>query len=260
MATIGSGGNYFSQINQNLAKGPDAKTAENLRHTGGTANTQRKSSTAKKGAVQEEGSSLSEAAQKSLQSSHAEAIEGHEHELAQKAGLQELDPESNESHELKMKRGYERDQEEKAEATNGGQLPEGFVTMKSPQGIEQVLAPDQVEKLGALDGDLEHVDGRLLGDIPQANLEAAERVLDTQLKDGLKPVAKLKPVPEAQDAGRMELGAVDFMVEPLDIRQTGNDRSLPMSLDFPDSMTEIAAERAATQLANGELQEEMRIS
>ena len=251
MATIGPGGNYFSQINQNLAKGPDLKTSENLRQTGGTANTQRKSSTGKKGAVQEEGSHLSEAAKKSLQASHQESIEGHEHELAQQAGLQEFDPESNESHELKLKRGHERDQEEKAEAANNGQLAEGFVKVQSPQGVEQVLAPDQVDALSALDGDLDHVENRVLGDIPPSTLEAAERVLDTQLKDGLKPVAKLKPVPEAQDAGRMELGAVDFMVEPLDIRESGNDRSLPMSLDFPDSMTDIAHEMAATQLANG---------
>jgi len=228
MASISPGGNYFSQIQQNLVKGPDAKTAENLRQTGGTAQAQRKSHVPSKGIGLEEGFSFSEAAHRSLQTAHQESIQGHEHELAQQAGLQELDPESNEAHELRVQRGHERDQEEKAS------LPQGYVSITSPQGVEQVLAPDQVEKLGTLDGGLQYGDSvkTLLGDIPKANLQAAERVLETQMKD-VKATAKLKPVPEAQDAGRMQLKAVDFLVGPLEIREPGNDRCQPMSLEFP---------------------------
>lgn len=258
MASSIGGGNYFSNINLQQAKGPDMKTAENLRQTGGTANLQRKGSkTIKKD--EDGGVQLSDAAQKSLHAAHQEHIQGHEAELAHQAGLQETE-ENGESHELKMKRGYERDQEEKAEANAAGQgqVPEGYGIVKGFNGVEQVVASDQIEELKALDNDLEHVENRVLGDIPQQNLEAAERVLDTQMKDGLKKVANLKPVPEAQDAGRMELSAVDFLVEPLEIRETGNDRSQPMSLEFPDSMTEIARERAADALASGQVsQEEM---
>lgn len=256
-SSIGPGGNFF-QINQQIAKGPDSKTAENLRQTGGTANQQRTSSAPKaKGPGQEGGLQLSDAAQKSLATSHQDSIQGHEQELAQHAGLQESDPESGEAQDRKLKEGFERDQEEKAETTKQGTpLPEGHTLVRSLDGVEQVMAPDQVDKLEALDGDIDRVERELLSDVPEANLEAANRVLDTQLKDGLNKVAKLKPVPEAQDAGRMELKGAEFMADPLDIREPGNDRTQPMSLDFPDSMIEIAKENAATALANGQIGEE----
>lgn len=237
----GIGPNYFSQINQQTAKGPDSKTAENLRQTGGTANTQRKT-TVKKGVEQEEGFTFSDAA-KSFQASHQQHIEGHEHELAAHAGLQELEPENNEDHELKTKRGHERDQEAKAEKAKAGttMLPDGFVRIRTEQGVESVLAPDQVDALNTLDGNMEKVCGRLLGDIPESNLEAAERVLDNQMRTDTKQVAKLKPVPEAQDAGRMELGSAKYLARPLDIREPGNDRGQPMTLEFSQNDADLAA-------------------
>lgn len=262
--SIGTGGaNYFERIANQQAKGVDSKTAENLRQTGGTAASQRKSHTTKsKGVPQEEGAGLqlSDAAQKSLQANHQEHIQGHEHELAQQAGLQETDTESNESHELRTKRGQERDQEEKAEEANGGgQLPQGYAVITSPGGVEQVLAPDQISALDSLDRDLDHVDQRVLGDIPDANLEAAGRVVDTQMKDGLNKVAKLKPVPEAEAAGRMQLQAAEFVTGPLDIREAGNDKLTPMTLDFPDEMTEMLAQQAAADLANGTTTQEQNL-
>lgn len=234
-SSIGPGGNAFL-INQQLAKGPDASKAESLRQAGGTAATQRRTSAPKaKGAGEEGGVQLSEAASKSLQASHADHIQGHEHELAQQAGLQEDDPDSNEAHETRVKRGAERDQQEKAEADKAGiKVPMGHLVVTSSQGVEQVLDPDQISELTALDNNAEHVYNKVLGDIPEASLEAADRILDTQMKDGMTKVAKLKPVPEAQDAGRMELKGADFVSGPLDIREPGNDRSLPLSLDFPD--------------------------
>ena len=235
-SSIGPGGNYFSQINQNLSKGLDSKTTENLRQTGGTAAQQRRSNVSRKGGAVDDGGGLqlSEAARKSMHSAHMEHIQGHEHELAQQAGLQEFDPESNEEHELHAKRGYERDQEEKAEATQQGKVPDGYSKVTSPTGVEQILAPDQVEFLQKMDLDINGVDDRLLGDIPQANLEAAERVVETQVKGGVSKVAQLKPVPEAQDAGRMELKGASFMTGPLEIREPGNDRLQPLQLDFPE--------------------------
>lgn len=245
---IGSGGNYFSQINQQIAKGPDAKTADNLRQTGGTANTQRKT-TVKKGVEQEEGFTFSDAAKKSIQASHAEHIQGHEHELAAHAGLQELEPENAEDHELKAKRGSERDQDEKAEKANQKgttMLPDGFVRIRSAEGVESVLSSEQVGALDSLDGNIENVARRLLGDIPETHLEAAERVVDNQLKDHAKPLTKLKPVPEAQDAGRMELKSASFLGGPLDIREPGNDRGLPMTLEFSQNDAELAAQAQAS--------------
>lgn len=261
--SIGGGGNYFSQINQNLAKGPDLKTAENLRQNSGTAASQRRTATKpSKGAASEDGGiQLSDAAQKSLQASHKEHIEGHEHELAHQAGLQEYEPDNAEDHEIRSKRGHDRDQETKAEQNRaGGQaaLPPGSTVVVGKNGVQQVLTFEEVRQLKALDGDLEeqeeaeNIEERVLGDIPDANLEAACKVLDTQMKSGLGKVAGLKQVPEAAQAGEMQLEGADFMGGPLDIREPGNDRLMPVQLDFPDSMEEIARERAAQELARGQ--------
>lgn len=237
----GIGPNYFSQINQQTAKGPDSKTAESLRQTGGTANTQRKT-TVKKGVEQEEGFTFSDAA-KSFQASHQQHIEGHEHELAAHAGLQELEPENSEDHELKSKRGHDRDQEEKAQKAKAGttMLPDGFVRIRTEQGVESVLAPDQVDELRTLDGNLGEVCNRLFSDIPSAKLDAAGVYLDNQMKTDTKQVAKLKPVPEAQEAGRMELGSAKYLAKPLDIREPGNDRGQPMTLEFSQNDADLAA-------------------
>lgn len=257
--SIGGGSNYFMQLQQQIAKGPDAATAESLRQQGGTANTQRKSNTTKqKGVPNEDGGiQLSEAAQKSLHNAHADHIHGHEQELAHHAGLQETEGENNEDHELKVKRGHERDQDEKAEKAEG-QLPAGFSVVKGQNGVEQVMSTEQVELINSLDSSPDVVDGRVLHDIPQANLEAAERVVETQLKGGVTKVANLKPVPEADTAGRMELGAAGFHAKPLDIREPGNDRLQPLSLELPEHDMEMARERAAADLASGNhVQEQM---
>ena len=235
-SSIGGGGNYFSQINQQIAKGPDLKTAENLRQTGGTANTQRQT-TAKPGRTPSEdgGLILSDAAQKSLQTAHQEHIEGHEHELAHQAGLHETDGEGHEAQDLKMKRGYDRDQEQKAEKANPWQnLPEGAVVVDSPEGVKQILRKEERKRLKTQDEDLEQLEEELLGDIPQSNLEAAGKVMDTQLKQGVKKMANLKQLPEAREAALMQLKGADFMVEPLDIRNPGNQAVVPMQLDFPE--------------------------
>jgi hypothetical protein len=243
-SSIGGGGNYFSQINQQIAKGPDLKTAENLRQTGGTANTQRQTSKPGQKVVGEDagGLILSDAAQKSLQTSHKEAIEGHEHELAHQAGLHETDGEGHEAQDLKMKRGYERDQEQKAEPNLWQNLPEGAVVVDSPEGVKQILRKEERKRLKTQDEDLEELEEELLGDIPQSNLEAAGKVMDTQLKQGVKKMANLKQLPEAREAALMQLKGADFMVEPLDIRDPGNQAVVPLQLDFPEPAEAIEAE------------------
>lgn len=254
MATIGPGGNYFSQINQQLAKGPDAKTAENLRHTGGTANTQRKSSTAKKGAVSEEGSTLSDAAQRSLQTAHKEAIEGHEHELAQQAGLQEADPQNAENQELRRKRGYDREQEE---LMADGHLGDGRVKLTSPEGAVQVMSVDDHDYLKKMD-DPDVTDSRLLDDIPEANLNAANATLETQMAQGVSKVAVLKTDPKVDAVAEvMEVHPLPALAEPMDIVGPGSDKtSKPVSMEFPPEMERVAAEKAAAELASGEMQQE----
>ncbi|MBN9415964.1 MAG: hypothetical protein J0I12_11035 [Candidatus Eremiobacteraeota bacterium] len=66
-------------------------------------------------------------------------------------------------------------------------------------------------------------------------------MLDSQMKTGQNQVAKLKPVPEAQDAGRMELKSASFLGGPLDIREPGNDRGQPMTLEFSQNDADLAA-------------------
>ena len=64
------------------------------------------------------------------------------------------------------------------------------------------------------------------------DMEAAERVLEGQMKQGLKKVSQLKSGPEAENAGKMELAGADYLVEPLDIRGSDNDSAQPLSADF----------------------------
>ncbi len=245
------GGNHFYQINQQLAKGPDASKLENLRQTGGTAANQAKTSSTKgRPAVTESGIQLSDAAKKSLQTEHKEHIQGHEQELAHQSGLgEELQPESR--HEQHVEQGNQRYQESTTQQANPGaaQAHEG---QTSPDSADKVQARLQAAKLAAFD-DPETECQRVLADIPEANAEAAERVLEGQIKQqGMKKMANLKTGPEAQEAGRMEMRQASFMGGPLDIRDSENDLSMPMPLEFPEEMTEMAHERAAQELASGE--------
>ncbi len=247
------GGNHFHQINQQLAKGPDANTLENLRQAGGTAASQSKFSAPKgKTPAQESGGvHLSEAAKKSLAGNNESELE-----LAHHAGLgEELQPESR--HEQHVERGNQRYQESVKEQVAGGPQQQPHPEAPSaPDSADKVQARLTAAKLAAYD-DPETVFQKVLDDIPEANMEAAERVLESQLKrEGMKKVSNLKVGPEAQEAGKMEMRQADFMGSPLDIRDSENDRSAPMPLEFPDEMLEVAKERAAEGLAAGETQPE----
>ena len=213
-------------------------TLENLRQTGGTAANQSKFSAPKSSKPEQEsgGVHLSDAARKSLQSSHTEHIKGKEEELAHHAGLgEELKPESK--HEQKVERGNERAKETVAQQTPQAESP------SAPDSADKVQARLTAAKLAAYD-DPDTVYQRVLEDVPDANLEAAERVLENQMKQGVKKMNNLKSGPEAQEAGKMEMKQASFLADPLDIRGSGNDRSQPMSLEFPDETVEQAREQA----------------
>lgn len=209
-------------------------TLENLRQTGGTAANQTKFSAPKSTRPEAEsgGVHLSDAARKSLQGKHNESIKGKEEQLAHHAGLgEELKPDSK--HEQKVERGNER-----AQATVAKQGPQAEAP-SAPDSAEKVQARLTAAKLAAYD-DPDTVYQRVLEDVPDANLEAAERVLENQMKQGAKKMSNLKSGPEAQEAGKMEMKQASFLAGPLDIRGSGNDRSQPMSLEFPDETMEMA--------------------
>lgn len=214
-------------------------TLENLRQTGGTAANQTKFTAPKSTRPEAEsgGVHLSDAARKSLQGKHDESIKGKEEQLAHHAGLgEELKPESK--HEQKVERGNER-----AKETVARQQAPQVEAPSAPDSAEKVQARLTAAKLAAYD-DPDTVYQRVLEDVPDANLEAAERVLENQMKQGAKKMSDLKSGPEAQEAGKMEMKQASFLVDPLDIRGSGNDRSQPMSLEFPEETMAMAKEAA----------------
>lgn len=213
-------------------------TLENLRQTGGTAANQTKFTAPKSTRPEQEsgGVHLSDAARKSLQGSHTEHIKGHEEQLAHHAGLgEELKPDSK--HEQKVERGNERAQETVAQQVPSGEAP------SAPDSADKVQARLTAAKLAAYD-DPDTVYQRVLDDVPDANLEAAERVLENQMKQGVKKMSNMKTGPEAQEAGKMEMKQASFLADPLDIRGSDNDRSQPMPLEFPDETMKMAKEAA----------------
>ena len=213
-------------------------TLENLRQTGGTAASQTKFSAPKSTRPEAEsgGVHLSDAARKSLQGKHDQHLQGKEEQLAHHAGLgEELKPDSK--HEQKVERGNERAKETVAQQNPHVEAP------SAPDSAEKVQARLTAAKLAAYD-DPDTVYQRVLEDVPDANLEAAERVLENQMKQGVKKMSNLKSGPEAQEAGKMEMKQASFLADPLDIRGSGNDRSLPMSLEFSEATMEQDTERA----------------
>jgi len=250
MASGINSGNYYSNLNSQLAaKGPDKAAVETARQTSGDAAQTAKSNTSKHS--RGEGVQLSDKAMKSLQTEHAENMKGHEHELAEHAGLQEYEGDNAERQEIRKERNSEAYQHEVAE----GQ--EGKTRVQSPTGAEQFLDAKQEERLTVMD-DIDRHDP--LADIPDANLRAADQVFATQATKGLKPLAQLKPVPEAEVAADLEVAITPPLSEPMGIREPGNDRTTqPMQLELPPETERIAAEQAALKLQQGEVGEQMII-
>lgn len=230
--SIGGNNQFFSPSN-----------LENLRQTGGTAANQSKFSAPRPHRPEAEsgGVHLSEAAQKSLQGSHQEHIHGKEEMLAHQAGLgEELEPESR--HEQKVEQGNRRYQETVAQKTASPAKP-GTETQTVADSADKVQARLTAAKLAAYD-DPDTVYQRVLEDVPDANLEAAERVLENQMKQGVSKMSNLKVGPEAQEAGKMEMQKASFLADPLDIRGSDNDRTQPVTLEFSSETLEQAKEQA----------------
>ena len=236
-----------------LSRG-DGSTAQNLRNQSGVTNTAKKS-VAKKGSEIEEGSNLSEAARQQLQTeqeSHAEHTAEHGNEMAHQAGI-EPHGDTPERSELRSKHGYEREQEALAD----GPTPDGNVKLTSPEGKTQILTVTDHAHLEQMD-DPDVTDRRVLDDIPDANLNAANATLDTQMVGGVSKVAVLKTDPKIDAvAEELHIDPLPSLVEPMDIVGPGSDKtSQPMTLEFPPEMEQVAAEKAARELASGQLQQE----
>ncbi|MBT9585409.1 hypothetical protein IV102_18855 [bacterium] len=249
--------NYFANVNArfqtDLAKG-DGTTAQNLKNHSGVTHTAKKT-TVKKGGNIEEGSNLSEAARqqlKSEQAQHADHMAEHGHEMAQQVGI-EPHGDTPEQNELRSKRGYEREQEELAD----GPVADGKVKLTSPEGKVQIMTVEDHSHLKTMD-DPDVTDRRVLDDIPDANLNAANATLDTQMANGVSKVAVLKTDPKIDAvAETMHVDPLPNLVEPMGIVEPGNDKTTkPMPLEFPPEMEQIAAEKAARELASGDFQQE----
>ncbi len=249
MASINSG-NYFANLNSQLAaKGPDKAAVDQARQTTGDSAQTAKSNTSKHS--RGEGVQLSDKAMKSLQSQHADQLQGKEHEMAEHAGLQEYEGDNAERQEIRKERSEEAYQHTVAE----GQ--EGKTRVQSPTGAEQFLDAKQEERLTVMD-DIDRHDP--LADIPDANLRAADNVFATQATKGLGPVAHLKPVPESEIAADLETAITPPLTEPMGIREPGNDKTTqPMQIELPPETERIAAEQAALKLQAGEVGEQMII-
>lgn len=253
------GGGYFANVNaqfaKDLAKG-DGAAAQSARNNSGITAQNRKGAAPKNkvaGGEDSGGIALSDKAQQALQSeqsAHAEFVEDHGHELAHQAGVHDT---SHEQADVRMQRGYERTQEELKE----GDVPHGMVHLESPEGAPQLISLKDHDHLQKMD-DPDHTDDRVLGDIPDANLHAANATVETQMAKGVSKVAQFKTDPKIDEvASEMEIEPRPMLTEPMGMAGPGNDKlSGPMTLDFPPEMERVAAEKAAHDLASGGEQEQ----
>ncbi|MBX3172021.1 MAG: hypothetical protein KF760_31730 [Candidatus Eremiobacteraeota bacterium] len=255
-----SGFNINQQFANQLGRG-EGKTAENLRNQSGVTHTAKKTTVKRGGNIAEEGSNLSPAAREALkseQAQHAEHMAEHGNEMAHQAGL-DVPEDDHEQAELQRKRGYDRDQELLAE----GPTADGKgMKMAAPDGTIQVLKVEDHEYLTQKMDDPDFTDAQLLDDIPPGNLEAASAVMDTQMAQGVSKVAVLKTDPKIDAvAETMEMEPTSLLVEPMDIRDTTNDPKMqPIQLELPLETHQVAAEKAAAELASGSYQEEAMIA
>ncbi|MBS2034553.1 hypothetical protein JST97_06185 [bacterium] len=260
MNTLGNSGfNINNQFANQLGRG-EGKVAENLRNQSGVTHTAKKTTVKKGGTIAEEGSQLSPAAREALKTQeqqHSDHVAEHGHELAHQSGL-DVPADDHEQAELQRKRGYDRDQETLAE----GPTADGKnYVMAAPDGTKQVMKVEDHDYLKKMD-DADFTDAQLLDDIPPKNLEAANAVMDTQMAQGVSKVAVLKSDPKIDAvAETMEIQPAPPLAEPMDIRDTTNDpKNKPLQLELPLEMEQMAARKAAEDLASGNHQEEAMIA
>lgn len=260
MNTLGNSGfSINNQFANQLGRG-EGKTAENLRNQSGVTHTAKRTTVKKGGTIAEEGSQLSPAAREALKTQeqqHSDHVAEHGHELAQQAGL-DVPADDHEQAELQRKRGYDRDQELLAE----GPTADGKnYVMAAPDGTKQVMKVEDHDYLKKMD-DADFTDAQVLDDIPPKNLEAANAVMDTQMAQGVSKVAVLKSDPKIDAvAETMEVAPAPHLAEPMDIRDNTNDpKNKPIQLELPLEMEQMAARKAAEDLASGNHQEEAMIA
>jgi len=246
--SIGSvgGGNYFSELNAKLAaRGPDQAAQESAKAAGGGKAQEAKSHKADKGHEthqHHDGVKLSKSA---LDQQMADS--GQASEMAEQLGL------AQDANEMEDGQVHERMVRDNDRHTRLGEEDQRVV---ASQGAETHSDEKQAERLQIIDD--EGHPKYLNSDVPEANLEAASRVLSGQTAGGVSKVAKLHAVPEVLESGPIEKKIVGLSSEPMDIRDPGNDpRFQPMQLELPEETHEIAREMAARQLASGELDEAM---
>lgn len=179
----------------------DPVTAENLRQTGGTAS------------VQSTDKFERDCAEKPL-------TETDELQLASQAGVTQEGKPGSRSQEKRTEQAQQRATE--AALQDGAGHNQGDTA-------DKVQARLTAAKLAAYD-DPETVYQKVLDDIPESHLEAAEKVMETQMKQGASKMSNLKSGPEAEEAGRMEMRPAKFH-GTLDISE---GRTEPLPLDFPD--------------------------
>lgn len=261
MATPLNTGSFINQQFANQLGRGEGKSAENLRNQSGLTNTAKKTTVKKGGTIAEEGSNLSPAAREALkseQAQHAEHMAEHGNEMAHQSGL-DVPADDHEQAELQRKRGYDRDQEMLAEGpTSDGK----GMKMAAPNGTLQVMKVEDHDYLTKKMDDPDFTDAQLLDDIPAKNLEAANAVMDTQMAKGVSKVAQLKTDPKIDAvAEQMEIEPMPKLVEPMDIRDTTNDPKMqPVQMELPLETHQVAAEKAAAELASGNFQEEAMIA
>ena len=261
MATPLNTGSFINQQFANKLGRGEGTAAENLRNQSGVTHTAKKTTVKKGGTIAEEGSNLSPAAREALkseQAQHADHMAEHGHEMAHQSGL-DVPADDHEQQELRSKRGYERDQEAKTE----GPTADGKnFKMAAPDGTIQVMPVEDHEFLTKKMDDPDFTDARILDDIPPKSLEAANAVMDTQMAKGVSKVAVLKTDPKIDAvAETMEVEPMPKLVEPMDIRDTTNDPKMkPVQMELPLETHQVAAEKAAAELASGNHQEEAMIA
>lgn len=248
--SIGSvgGGNYFSDLNAKLAaRGPDQAAQESAKAAGGGKATEAKSNKADKSEhhhhVHHDGLNLSKAALDQQMADSGQATE-----MADMLGLNQ---EANTQEDGQI---HERSVRNNDRHTRLGEDDEPRVV--ASQNAEAHSDDKQAERLQIIDNEDHPMN--LNADVPDANLEAASRVLSGQTTGGVAKVAKLHAVPEVLESGPIEKSIVGFSGEPMDIRDVSNDpRCAPMQIEIPEETHAVAREMAARQLASGELDEAM---
>lgn len=132
-----------------------------------------------------------------------------------------------------------------------GRQPDGTMRLKSDDGVVYTVPAPEAERLekltGSTDQHLDDMEHRVLGDIPDKNLAAAEGVLKMQTAKGVSAAATLKPLDPSQELERNApytklAGAADMA----DTAGPGSGVTKDIPLQQPSSVeADVALDQAA---------------